>query len=69
MVNIFPQIHTPIIAEFGRYPYRNGMLGRHNSSKENKFLEDTNHFAELDAETIRRIRADVDAGRWSPLQG
>jgi hypothetical protein len=61
-------VHTPIIERFGRYPYRNGMLARTTTDEELVFLDDTRHFGELKPEVAERIAADVDAGRWTPLE-
>ncbi|MCJ1237853.1 hypothetical protein MMC14_005840 [Varicellaria rhodocarpa] len=61
-------VHFPIIKTFGRYPYRNSVLGRDSSEEEKDFLSRTNHFAEEEDETIvKKIREDVLAGKWTPL--
>ncbi|CAP61970.1 uncharacterized protein PODANS_5_1410 [Podospora anserina S mat+] len=60
-------VHKPIIDRFGRYPYLNGITGRDANDGEEKWLEEINHFAEADEESVRRVREDVKAGRWSPL--
>ena len=39
----FSQLHHNIISEFGRFPYRNKVLGRENTTKENKYLKTTHH--------------------------
>ena len=36
-------IHTDIIKIFGRYPYRNEVLGRKSTKKEIKYLNTTHH--------------------------
>jgi uncharacterized protein (DUF924 family) len=59
--------HPPIIKAFGRYPYRNGAVGRESSLRELEWLEETNHFGEVDEEVAKRIKEDVLAGRWTPL--
>lgn len=62
-------LHVPIIKKFGRYPYRNNTLGRVSTEEEEQYAKDTNYFAmERDEEVIKKIRADVEAGRWTPLQ-
>ncbi|KAL4989113.1 hypothetical protein BDW68DRAFT_196178 [Aspergillus falconensis] len=38
----FQKEHHDIIAQFGRYPYRNGVLGRTTTPEEEKFLRETN---------------------------
>jgi len=59
--------HWPIIKRFGRYPYRNAILGRVNTEQEKKWLDDTGHFAEASPEVVERIREDVEKGIWTPL--
>ena len=39
----FSQLHYNIISKFGRFPYRNKVLGRKNTTKENKYLKSTHH--------------------------
>jgi uncharacterized protein (DUF924 family) len=63
------RVHTPLIRKFGHYPYRNNSVGRVSTKEEIQYAEDTSHFAMLDDEEIvRKIREDVKAGRWTPLQ-
>ncbi|KAL4933894.1 DUF924 family protein [Aspergillus undulatus] len=38
----FQKEHHDIIAQFGRYPYRNAVLGRKNTPEEQKFLQEMN---------------------------
>lgn len=60
--------HTPFIRKFGRYPYRNASMGRVSTAEEIQYLEETSYFAaEENQEVIKRIRQDVEAGDWSPL--
>ncbi|KAL9079645.1 MAG: hypothetical protein Q9157_001476 [Trypethelium eluteriae] len=61
------RVHEPIITAFGRYPYRNGKMGRKNTEEESDYLKKTNGFGDCDPETARKIREDVEAGRWTPL--
>ena len=61
-------VHRPVIAHFGRYPYRNLAMGRESTPEEIKFQEDNHHFAEIDGESARQIRSDVLQGVWRPLQ-
>ncbi|KAJ7764745.1 hypothetical protein B0H16DRAFT_1525618 [Mycena metata] len=61
-------VHSPIIAKFGRYPYRNGAFGRITMAEEEEFLKDTNCFGCIDPESAAKIRKDVLAGRWTPLK-
>ena len=60
--------HEPIIRTFGRYPYRNGALGREQREAEAEFLRDTGGFDASDPETTKKVREDVVAGRHAPLQ-
>ena len=39
----FSKIHLDIINEFGRFPYRNKVLGRKNTIKEKEYLKSTHH--------------------------
>ena len=39
----FLKIHHDIINEFGRFPYRNKVLGRENTIKEKEYLKSTHH--------------------------
>ena len=34
----FAELHRDIVAEFGRFPHRNGILGRENTEAENAYL-------------------------------
>jgi uncharacterized protein (DUF924 family) len=61
--------HPPIIRVFGHYPYRNAAIGRSTTEKEKKFLEDTKHYGEVDQESAKKIKEDIEAGRWTPLGG
>ena len=62
-------VHEPIINVFGRYPYRNSAAGRASTPAEEKFLEETSHFGEVEAEAAAKIKEDIDAGRWTPIVG
>ncbi|KAF5246291.1 hypothetical protein FAUST_1408 [Fusarium austroamericanum] len=59
--------HWPIIKRFGRYPYRNAVLGRVSTEEETKWLDDTGHFGEAPPDVAERIRKDVEEGKWTPL--
>ena len=63
------RVHESIIKDFGRYPYRNGWLGRKEGTEEADFMRRTGESGAADAETARKVREDVEAGRWTPLQG
>lgn len=60
-------MHYPIIAKFGRYPWRNGNIGRLSTQQELQFLEDSDHFGDLDQDVKAQINADIAAGRWTPF--
>ena len=36
----FAQRHHDIVAEYGRFPHRNGLLGRHSTEAEDRFLSE-----------------------------
>lgn len=61
------EVHRPIIDRYGRYPYRNAIEGRDSSEEERDWLEKTHHFAEAAPDVARKVREDVEAGRWTPL--
>jgi len=61
-------IHWPNIKKFGRYSYANAELGRETTPDEEKWLDETEHFGEVDAETAAKVKEDVLAGRWTPLR-
>lgn len=60
-------IHYPIIAKFGRYPWRNGNIGRLSTQQELQFLEDSDHFGDLDQDVKAQIDADIAAERCTPF--
>ncbi|KAK2697503.1 hypothetical protein QWA68_004427 [Fusarium oxysporum] len=60
--------HWPIIARFGRYPYRNAAFGRPSTKEEEKWLDDINHFSEASPEIAKRIQEDVEKSWWTPLE-
>lgn len=59
--------HWPIIENFGRYPYRNAILGRKSTDAEKKWLDDTAHVAEAPEDVAKAIADDVAKGVWTPL--
>jgi uncharacterized protein (DUF924 family) len=59
--------HPPIIKAFGRYPYRNGAVGRESTPIELEWIDKTGHFGEVEPEVAKRVREDVLARRWTPL--
>jgi len=62
-------VHLPLLAKFGRYPYRNGALGRVHTPEEEAWMAGQDMFKELPDDLRRRIREDVEQNRWSPLGG
>ncbi|MCJ1229206.1 hypothetical protein MMC12_005871 [Toensbergia leucococca] len=69
------RVHTPIIAHFGRYPYRCGDVGSELTGAEETYLKATDYFAvgwRLDdgemTDSAKAIRADVMHGVWRPLE-
>ncbi|KAB5577472.1 hypothetical protein GE09DRAFT_1085897 [Coniochaeta sp. 2T2.1] len=60
-------IHWPIIEHFGRYPYLNAIKGRESTEEEFKWIEEVCHFGECHPAVAKRVREDVEAGRWTPL--
>jgi hypothetical protein len=62
------ETHTPIVRTFGRYPYRNGALGREDTEAERVFMEQTSGFAGVEADVRKRIAEDVREGRWTPIE-
>ncbi|KXJ86019.1 hypothetical protein Micbo1qcDRAFT_209397 [Microdochium bolleyi] len=60
-------VHYPLVDKFGRYPYRNGALGRLHTPEEEKWLAEQTLFKELPDDLRVKIREDVEAGRWTPL--
>lgn len=60
-------IHVPIVDRFGRYPYSNAICGRESSDEEVRWIEETTHFGEASEDVARRVREDVEKGRWTPL--
>ncbi|RDW88291.1 hypothetical protein BP6252_00323 [Coleophoma cylindrospora] len=60
-------VHRPIIERYGRYPYRNGALGRTSTEDEVKWLDVDAGLGTVDDAVATRIREDVEAGRWTPL--
>lgn len=63
------RVHEPIISAFGRYPYRNGAIGREEAEGEGEFLKKTAMFGVCDSVTANKVIEDVKAGKWTPLQG
>ncbi|KAF5692011.1 hypothetical protein FCIRC_197 [Fusarium circinatum] len=59
--------HWPIIARFGRYPYRNAAFGRPITKEEEKWLDDIHHFSEASPEDAKRIREDIEKDQWTSL--
>lgn len=62
-------VHLPLLAKFGRYPYRNGAMGRVHTAGEEAWMAGQAMFKELPEDLRTRIREDVEQSRWSPLGG
>ena len=60
--------HASPLEEFGRYPWRNAMLGRIDTGKEAEFLLSIGNFARMEDEIRRDIRGDVVRSVWRPLE-
>lgn len=59
--------HPPIIRVFGRYPYRNAAVGRISTEDEKVFLDQTQHYGEIDEASATSVMDDVQSGVWTPL--
>ncbi|KAH7024707.1 uncharacterized protein B0I36DRAFT_331889 [Microdochium trichocladiopsis] len=62
-------VHLPLLEGFGRYPYRNGAMGRVHTPEEVAWMAGQDMFKELPDELRARLREDVEAGKWTPLGG
>ncbi|EOO03861.1 hypothetical protein UCRPA7_626 [Phaeoacremonium minimum UCRPA7] len=60
-------VHKPVIDHFGRYPYRNAIEGRNSTDEEKIWIEKVDHFAEAPPDVAKRVREDIDAGKWTAL--
>ncbi|KAK6076951.1 hypothetical protein SCUP515_05134 [Seiridium cupressi] len=59
-------VHKPPLDLYGRYPYNNAQLGRVDTPEEAEWMKKAEIF-DTDREVRRRIRQDVEAGKWTPL--
>jgi uncharacterized protein (DUF924 family) len=61
--------HKTIIAEYGRYPYRNDALSRETTGREEEFLKLTENFgvAPLTLAEVQKLKEDTKAGVWEKL--
>ncbi|KAL7008515.1 hypothetical protein EMMF5_001777 [Cystobasidiomycetes sp. EMM_F5] len=61
--------HGPILSRFGRYPFRNGALGREDTPEEVAFMEETRGFGTggMSSEARRKIAESVKGGSWPLL--
>lgn len=62
-------VHYPPLQKFGRYPYWNGFLGRSNTVEEEEWIKESGLFKGPPSDIKDKIRADVQAGQWTPLVG
>ncbi|KAH7040045.1 uncharacterized protein B0I36DRAFT_309815 [Microdochium trichocladiopsis] len=60
-------VHYPILERYGRYPYRNGAMGRTSTVEEEAWVEKAAVFPQLPADVRDHMRMDAENGRWSPL--
>ncbi|KAH8668825.1 hypothetical protein BX600DRAFT_435342 [Xylariales sp. PMI_506] len=60
-------IHTPVIYEFGRYPYRNAYFGRQDTPEEEAWANKRAGNPMASQELKNRVKQDIDAGIWTPL--
>ncbi|KXJ96506.1 hypothetical protein Micbo1qcDRAFT_229388 [Microdochium bolleyi] len=60
-------VHYPILEKFGRYPYRNGAMGRLSTPEEEEWNKEAAVFPSLPLDIKNQIREDVLNGRWTPL--
>ncbi|KAL9619086.1 MAG: hypothetical protein Q9160_006262 [Pyrenula sp. 1 TL-2023] len=60
--------HLPIVRKFGRYPYRNPVLGRESTEEEKEYVKGTGNFAVGGNEELwEKVARDVKEGRWEEL--
>ncbi|KAL0576990.1 hypothetical protein V5O48_005000 [Marasmius crinis-equi] len=61
--------HRPVIKKFGRFPYRNEVMGRETTAREKEFLKATENFgsAGLSEAEVERLRKQVKDGIWDEL--
>ncbi|KIK69287.1 hypothetical protein GYMLUDRAFT_35356 [Collybiopsis luxurians FD-317 M1] len=61
--------HYPIIAEYGRYPYRNEAVGRITTERERAYLELTKNFGKpaLSPKDAEKLRKQKEGGLWEEL--
>lgn len=60
-------VHKPIIDAFGRYPYRNWVLGREMRPEEQEWLDKADLFKPPPDEIPAKIKEDVSSGTWTPI--
>ncbi|KAK8105437.1 uncharacterized protein PG998_004090 [Apiospora kogelbergensis] len=60
-------VHYPILEKYGRYPYRNSVLGRVSTPDEEAWLKKAMIFKPLAPDVVKRIKDDTKAGLWSPI--
>jgi uncharacterized protein (DUF924 family) len=60
-------VHKPLVDRFGRYPYRNAYYGREDTAEEREWFEKTGDFARPPKEAREKLKADFEAGVWTPL--
>lgn len=66
-IQLLMDVHKPPLDRFGRYPYRNWVLGRSMSQEEEEWLEECDYFRSPPEEVLTKIHRDIAEGVWSPL--
>ncbi|KAJ8075498.1 hypothetical protein PM082_021128 [Marasmius tenuissimus] len=61
--------HTPILKEYGRYPYHNESVGRESTPREKEYLKATHNLgaAGLSEAEAEKLRKEVRNGVWEDL--
>lgn len=65
-IALLMDVHQPPLKLYGRYPYVNGRIGRVDTPDEEEWMNQAEIF-KMDTDLRKRIREDVEAGRWTPL--
>lgn len=59
--------HKPPLDKFGRYPYRNWVLGRDMTPEEEDWIREADFFKPPPEDVRKKIKEDVEKGVWSPI--
>ncbi|KAK7052052.1 hypothetical protein R3P38DRAFT_2858276 [Favolaschia claudopus] len=60
-------VHKPIVDRFGRYPYQNNIRGLESTKEEKDWIEKVDHFGEAPSDIAKKVKEDIERGRWTPL--